>query len=621
MRRDRSASSSPSTPTGRATARSRGGSRSCEAGAGRRMRCRARTSGSAPPAPRARALRPFLRPRGALREGSLGSVLVEVAVRVLGPLEVVIDGVDVTPPAPKERALLALLVIRRGRVVGADRLMEELWPALRRRPCPRRVLQVRVAAVRKLLGTADAAALLELVAPGYRLAIADEDVDEHQFFELVEQARGRAAARDPAQASAMLREALSLWRGEPLADVQACVRVEAEAARLGEARLGAIEDRIDADLACGRHLAVACELDALVVSHPLRERLWGQRILALYRCGRQAEALRACTVVRDRLHTSSGSSRGRPCARSRRRCWSSAPSSTGRRRRPVPCRTSVRRPVTARVAPAPDHRSGSSRPAPPAIPKIHYAPHGRRHQPRLSGGGRRTARPPHRAGLRLAPRHVVGGAVGSAGATVGVVLAGDPLRQAGDGPVGPAAPRRRRGMGGGHAEWCSTRSVPSRRPCSGSPPAGSSRSSSPRPTPIACVRSCSTARSPGSCGTTTTTRSGSGRRTSTPTSRTPRPDGVPASVSGSTARASSDDPVAREQLGRFQRAVGQPGRRDLLPPGAGPDRRAPRPTDGRRADARPARQAGPCHLRSSSPGTWPSGCRARRWSSSTAPTT
>ena len=112
---------------------------------------------------------------------------MDVAVRVLGPLEVVIDGVDVTPPAPKERALLALLVIRRGRVVGADRLMEELWLAL---PADREaVLQVRVAAVRKLLGTADAAALLELVAPGYRLAIADDVVDEHQFFELVEQAR------------------------------------------------------------------------------------------------------------------------------------------------------------------------------------------------------------------------------------------------------------------------------------------------------------------------------------------------------------------------------------------------------------------------------------------------
>jgi DNA-binding SARP family transcriptional activator/pimeloyl-ACP methyl ester carboxylesterase len=297
---------------------------------------------------------------------------VDVAVRVLGPLEVVIDGVDVTPPAPKERALLALLVIRRGRVVGADRLMEELWPAL---PADRakRVLQVRVAAVRKLLGTADAAPLLELVAPGYRLAIADDVVDEHQFFELVEQARGRAAARDPAQASAMLREALGLWRGEPLADVQACVRVEAEAARLGEARLGAIEDRIDADLACGRHLAVACELDALVVSHPLRERLWGQRIVALYRSGRQAEALRACTVVRDRLHTELGVEPGQAlraleAAVLEQRAeldWSAPPASV------LP---DVRPPSGQGASGARAHpRRGSSRPAPLAIPKIHYA--------------------------------------------------------------------------------------------------------------------------------------------------------------------------------------------------------------------------------------------------------
>ena len=98
--------------------------------------------------------------------------MVEVAARVLGPLSVVIDGVDVTPAAPKERALLALLVINHGVVVSADRLMEELWPNLAADRA-RRVLQVRVAAVRKMLGTADAAHLLELVPPGYRLAIAD----------------------------------------------------------------------------------------------------------------------------------------------------------------------------------------------------------------------------------------------------------------------------------------------------------------------------------------------------------------------------------------------------------------------------------------------------------------
>jgi DNA-binding SARP family transcriptional activator/pimeloyl-ACP methyl ester carboxylesterase len=225
---------------------------------------------------------------------------VEVAVRVLGPLQVVINGVDVTPPARKERALVALLVTSRGRVIGADRLMEELWPSLAADRA-RRVLQVRVAAVRKLLSTADAASLVELVPPGYRLAIADEDVDEHRFFTLVERARGQARAGDPLLAAATLREALGLWRGEPLADVQACVSLEAEAARLGEARLGAIEDRIDADLACGCHHAVVSELDALVVTEPLRERLWGLRILALYRCGRHAEAVRACALIRSRL--------------------------------------------------------------------------------------------------------------------------------------------------------------------------------------------------------------------------------------------------------------------------------------------------------------------------------
>jgi DNA-binding SARP family transcriptional activator/pimeloyl-ACP methyl ester carboxylesterase len=225
---------------------------------------------------------------------------VQVAVRVLGPLQAVINGVDVTPAAPKERALLALLAINRGVVVGADRLMEELWPALAVDRA-RRVLQVRVAALRKLLGTADAAALLELVPPGYRLDIADEDVDEHRFMTLVARARDELGAEDPAAAASTLREALGLWRGEPLADVQTCVSLEAAAARLAEARASALEDRIDADLACGRHQAVACELDALVVTDPLRERLWAQRILALYRCGRPAEAVRACTEIRERL--------------------------------------------------------------------------------------------------------------------------------------------------------------------------------------------------------------------------------------------------------------------------------------------------------------------------------
>ena len=297
---------------------------------------------------------------------------MEVAVRVLGPLEAVINGVDVTPPAPKERALLALLVIRRGRVVGADRLMEELWPTLAADRA-RRVLQVRVAAVRKLFNAAEAAPLLELVSPGYRLAIAADDVDEHQFFELVEQARGHAAAGNPAEAAATLSDALGLWRGEPLADVQGCVSLEAEAARLGEARLGAIEDRIDADLACGRHRAVACELDALVVTDPLRERLWGQRILALYRCGRHAEALRACTLMRDRLLDELGVEPG-PALRTLEAAvreqraeleWSTQSSAPRSNWRPPPS--------TSTSVPRSDNDARYLRPVAQPIPKIRYA--------------------------------------------------------------------------------------------------------------------------------------------------------------------------------------------------------------------------------------------------------
>ena len=225
---------------------------------------------------------------------------VEVAFSILGPLSAVIDGVDVTPRPQKERALLALLVVNNGRVVSADRLMEELWPDLTADRA-RRVLQVRVAAVRKMLKAANAASLVELVAPGYQLDVEADLIDEHRFITLVERARGQANAGDPAGAAASLRGALDLWRGEPLADVQVCMSLEAESARLHEARLSAIEDRIDAELACGCHHAVASELDGLVVSHPLRERLWVQRVLALYRCGREAEALRSCTSFRRRL--------------------------------------------------------------------------------------------------------------------------------------------------------------------------------------------------------------------------------------------------------------------------------------------------------------------------------
>lgn len=226
--------------------------------------------------------------------------VVDVRVAVLGELQLVVDGVDVTPHAPKERALVALLAIWRGHVIAADRLLDELWPDL-----PpgrgRRALQVRVAEIRRQLDRVGAASLLESVPPGYRLHLAAGALDADCFVALVGRGRVQADAGDTVGAATLFREALGLWRGEPLADAHQSSALEAEVARLAELRLDAIEERIAAELADGCHHRLVAELDGLACTHPMRERLWEQRVLALYRCGRQAEALRACAAIRRRL--------------------------------------------------------------------------------------------------------------------------------------------------------------------------------------------------------------------------------------------------------------------------------------------------------------------------------
>jgi pimeloyl-ACP methyl ester carboxylesterase/DNA-binding winged helix-turn-helix (wHTH) protein len=225
---------------------------------------------------------------------------VALEVRVLGPLQCVVDGRDITPSAPKERLLLAILIAHHARSVSVDTLTDELWPALSPMDA-RRVLRVRVAGLRKLLRASGLGGVLESVGSGYRLSIRPEALDVNVFWALVERARQESAVRDPARASSSLRQALGMWRGEPYEGIRTCASLDAEIARLRDAYVGVIEDRIDADLACGLHRRLICELDALVAAHPLRERLWGQRVLALYRCDRQAEALRACAQLRENL--------------------------------------------------------------------------------------------------------------------------------------------------------------------------------------------------------------------------------------------------------------------------------------------------------------------------------
>jgi len=231
--------------------------------------------------------------------------LVDVEFAVLGELRVLIGGIDVTPHAPKERALLALLAIDHGRVVSVDRLLEELWPDLP--PARgRRALQVRVAEIRKRFGRAGAGVLVESVSPGYRLQLDAQALDADRFTTAAQTAREQAHGGDTLGAAATLRHALGLWRGDAFADAQGCVGVETEVARLEELRLEAIEARVAAELVDGCHDRLVPELDALVKARPLREGLWEQRVLALYRCGRQADALRACTDIRRRLRDELG---------------------------------------------------------------------------------------------------------------------------------------------------------------------------------------------------------------------------------------------------------------------------------------------------------------------------
>ncbi len=178
-----------------------------------------------------------------------------VEFRILGPIEVEDNGLKLDLGGLRERALLARLLLSANRVVSADRLADDLWSG---NPPPHSMatLRVYISRLRRALGPR--AGVLLTQAPGYRLNVTGDQLDSVRF-------------------------------------------AQADAGRLEEARLAALETRVGADLACGRHASLVAELDSLAAAHLLRERLTGQRILALYRCGRQADALSAYAVLRGRL--------------------------------------------------------------------------------------------------------------------------------------------------------------------------------------------------------------------------------------------------------------------------------------------------------------------------------
>jgi DNA-binding SARP family transcriptional activator/DNA-binding beta-propeller fold protein YncE len=222
--------------------------------------------------------------------------------RILGPLEIVDDGRTLELRGPKQRALLTILLLHANEVVSQERLVEDVWGE-RRPETASTALHGYVSQLRKLLESPDSRdeRLLVTRAPGYELRLDAEQLDLTRFERLDAKGKGALATGDAEEAAATLREALSLWRGQPFAEFSAAPFALVEGLRLEELRLSAIEDRIEAELALGRHGALVAELETLVAEHPHRERLWGYLMLALYRSGRQAEALDAYQRTRRAL--------------------------------------------------------------------------------------------------------------------------------------------------------------------------------------------------------------------------------------------------------------------------------------------------------------------------------
>jgi DNA-binding SARP family transcriptional activator len=217
--------------------------------------------------------------------------------RVLGPLEVYRGSSALPLGGLKQRALLTLLLLHANEVVSLDRLIDGVWGE----SPPRTVdaaLRVYLSKLRKLLVSDGSDVALVTRPHGYMLAIDPEQLDLHRFERLVREGRDALAVRSAQKAAARLGEALALWRGPPLADLDSTSFAASTIGRLVELRLCALEDRIEAELARGHHFDLVPELEALVAEYPLRERLRAQLMVTLYRTGRQSEALQAYRAAR-----------------------------------------------------------------------------------------------------------------------------------------------------------------------------------------------------------------------------------------------------------------------------------------------------------------------------------
>ena len=227
-----------------------------------------------------------MQPRQSLLQIRCRLFNADVEFRVLGQLEVLDDGRPFQLGSRKQRTLLALLLLHAGEVVPRERLIEELWHG-KPPPTAEATLRAYLSRLRSVLG----AARVQTRSPGHVLLLAPDELDTNAFERLLAAGRGALAEERTVDAAQLLADALDLWRGEPFADFLYEPFAQNEIARLSELRAEALEERIEAELRLGRDEALVAELKDLVHEHPIRERLCRQLMLALYRSGRQAEAL------------------------------------------------------------------------------------------------------------------------------------------------------------------------------------------------------------------------------------------------------------------------------------------------------------------------------------------
>jgi len=279
-----------------------------------------------------------------------------VEFRILGPLVVVDDhGAEAPLKGARLRGVLALLVLHAGEVVAADRIIEELWGD--EQPADAgNALQNQISRLRAVLRAATGSDCIETRSPGYVLSVDRVQVDAHRFEASAREGRDLLEAGDAVGAGEVLRRALALWRGDVLADLVDAELGAAERARLAEMRRLSTEDRVEADLAAGRHLELVGELEALVAAEPLRERRTAQLMLALYRSDRQADALRAYQSTRRHLSEELGIEPGAELRRLEAAVLAQDPE------------------LDARVAPRPAPKTSSRQPIP--VPLSHLVGRG-----------------------------------------------------------------------------------------------------------------------------------------------------------------------------------------------------------------------------------------------------